>query len=142
MNILFMCVANSARSQLAEGIATAMFGNKAAFYSAGSKPSKINPLAIKVLKEISVDISGHTSKSVEDIPQKNFDYVITLCAEEVCPIFLGKTIKLHWPFQDPAGEFDPELAEIKFRRTRDLIKEKLELEIPKLLSPKSITANS
>ncbi len=134
MNILFMCVANSARSQLAEGLARSMFGKKASFYSAGSQPSKVNPLAIKVLEEISIDITGHSSKSVEDIPQKEFDYVITLCAEEVCPVFLGKTTKLHWPFQDPAGETNPELAEIKFRRTRDLIKEKIESEMPKLLT--------
>ena len=133
MNILFMCVANSARSQLAEGLAKAMFGNKASFYSAGSIPSKVNPLAVKVLQEISVDITGHSSKSVEDIPQKEFDYVITLCAEEVCPVFLGKTTKLHWPFQDPAGEKKPELAEKNFRRTRDLFKEKIESEIPNLL---------
>jgi arsenate reductase len=133
MNILFMCVANSARSQLAEGLAKAMFGNQASFYSAGSTPSKVNPLAIKVLKEISVDITGHSSKSVEDISQKDFDYVITLCAEEVCPLFLGKAKKLHWPFQDPAGETNPDLAEINFRRIRDLIKARLDQEIPKLL---------
>lgn len=133
MNILFMCVANSARSQLAEGLARSMFGNKAKFYSAGSKPSKVNPLAIQVLEEISIDITDHSSKSVEDVPKKKFDYVITLCAEEVCPVFPGKTTKLHWPFQDPVGESSPEKAEIKFRQTRDLIKLKLEAEMPKLL---------
>ena len=134
MNILFMCVANSARSQLAEGIARSLFGDETAFFSAGSKPSNVNPLAIKVLQEISIDISGHKSKSVEDIPQKDFDYVITLCAEEVCPVFLGKTTQLHWPFPDPAGEVDRAIAEINFRRTRDLIKEKIKAEIPKLIS--------
>lgn len=133
MNILFMCVANSARSQLAEGLARSMFGTKASFFSAGSMPSKVNPLAVKVLREISIDIAGHSSKSVEDIPQKEFDYVITLCAEEVCPVFFGKTTKLHWPFEDPAGEASLELAEVNFRRTRDLIKEKIESEVPKLL---------
>lgn len=129
-----MCVANSARSQMAEGLARFIFGGKADFYSAGSMPLKVNPFSIKVMNELGIDISQHSSKSVEDIPVKSFDYVITLCAEEVCPVYLGATTKLHWPFQDPAGESEPVLAEQKFRKARDLIKEKLQSEIPKLIS--------
>lgn len=134
MNILFMCVANSARSQMAEGLARKFFGDKANFFSAGSMPSFVNPMGTKVMQELGIDMKMHHSKSAEDIPVKKFDYVITLCAEEVCPVYLGSTIKLHWPFKDPAGEENPALSEAKFRRTRDLIREKLESEMPQLIA--------
>ena len=88
MKILFMCVANSARSQLAEGLARTVFPN-AEIFSAGSEPSKLNPFAVTVMQEIGIDISAHYSKSFEMLsPQftASIDYVITLCAEEVCPV--------------------------------------------------------
>ncbi len=127
MKILFLCVANSARSQMAEGLAAKMFKGKAEVASAGSKPSHVNPYAIAALKEVGINISGHTSRSVVDIPPDSVDLVITLCAEEVCPIMPGKTKKLHWPLPDPAGvleEGEPKLR--KFREIRDLLKERLE----------------
>lgn len=133
MNILFMCVANSARSQMAEALARNLFADKAQFFSAGSAPSRVNPVGIEAMRELGIDISQHRSKAVGDLPLKNFDYVITLCAEEVCPVYLAETRKLHWPFPDPAGESDPELALRQFRRTRDLIKAKIEVEIPRLV---------
>lgn len=122
MKILFMCVANSARSQLAEGLAKALFGKSVEIQSAGSYPSKVNPLAIEALKEIGIDISSHHSKSVDDLSPAflaNLDYVITLCAEEVCPVLVSKARRLHWPLPDPSGNIQ------LFRAARDAISEKL-----------------
>lgn len=130
MNLLFMCVANSARSQLAEGLAISLFGSKANIQSAGSKPSSVNPYAIQVLKEVGIDISHHTSKSVADLPQdfvENLDYVVTLCAEEVCPVVISKAKKLHWPLPDPAVAGTDEEQMKLFRETRDEIQKRLDL---------------
>lgn len=106
MKILFMCVANSARSQLAEGLAKKHFGESAWIESAGSQPKTVNPFAIKALKEVGIDISRNRSKSIADLSPEfcaGLDYVITLCAEEVCPVLPSQTAKkLHWPFPDPA----------------------------------------
>jgi arsenate reductase (thioredoxin) len=129
LSILFLCVANSARSQMAEGLARALFPG-IRIQSAGSRPSHVNPYAIEVLKEMVIDISGHTSKSVQDIDPSTVDLVITLCAEEVCPLFLGKAERLHWPIPDPASA-DPSLApehlRVRFRKCRDEIRRRLEL---------------
>lgn len=129
-NILFMCVANSARSQLAEGLARQRFGTKARIASAGSHPSKLNPFAVQVLREIGIDISSQYSKSTDDLSPEflaNLDYVITLCAEEVCPILVSKAKKLHWPFPDPAGNGGTHEDQLQcFRITRDAIAKKLE----------------
>lgn len=130
MKILFMCVANSARSQLAEGLAKDIFGSTAEIQSAGSVPTKVNSLAIEVLKEIGIDISHNYSKIADNLSPKflvSLDYVITLCAEEVCPILVSKAKKLHWPLPDPAGhsELSHEEKLQLFRKTRDSIKEKL-----------------
>src|SRR3989338_8588325 len=106
MKLLFLCVANSARSQLAEGLARHLYGPKAQVMSAGSIPGALNPIAVTVVREIGIDISGHRSKSVDDLPKEfldRLDAVITLCAEEVCPVVLSRAPKLHWPFPDPAG---------------------------------------
>jgi arsenate reductase len=129
MNLLFMCVANSARSQLAEGLARRLFGDRAHVESAGSHPSKVNPLAVQVMKEVGVDISRHRSKSVDELAPgfiAELDTVITLCAEEVCPTMVSKARKLHWPHPDPAGKggTDGEQLE-RFRETRDAIEAKL-----------------
>jgi arsenate reductase len=130
MKILFMCVANSARSQLAEGMAKQLFGNRADIRSAGSQPSKVNPFAVRALTEAGVDASSLFSKRVDDIEPSfvdGLDYVITLCAEEVCPTIIAKAKKLHWPLPDPAGHAgtdDEQMA--RFRQTREAIKAKLE----------------
>jgi arsenate reductase (thioredoxin) len=125
--ILFLCVANSARSQMAEGLARMMFG--AQVQSAGSAPSRVSPYAIEVMAELGADLSSHTSKSVESIDPATIDVVITLCAEEVCPAFLGKAQRLHWPIPDPASN-DPSLTRddllARFRTARDTIRSKLE----------------
>lgn len=120
MNILFMCVANSARSQMAEGLARAIWGDQVVVKSAGSHPGKVNPIAVQVMGEKGIDLSLHWSKSVDDLGPGFFatlDYVITLCAEEVCPTVVSKAQKLHWPFPDPAAENTPEA----FREVRDRI---------------------
>ncbi|MBX3022750.1 MAG: arsenate reductase ArsC [Bdellovibrionales bacterium] len=131
MTILFLCVANSARSQIAEGLAKTMFAGKANIFSAGSLPSgKVQPWAIEVLKEEGIDISRNFSKSFDNIPPKvvvSLDYVITLCAEEICPTGLFANAKrIHWPVKDPASSPENEKAEA-FRSARDQIREKLEL---------------
>lgn len=128
-SILFMCVANSARSQMAEGLARHIFGDRIPVLSAGSEPSHVNPYAIEVMRELDIDLAGHHSKSVQTIDPSQVDTVITLCAEEVCPVFLGKAQRLHWPIPDPASK-DPSIARDemlrRFRTARDTIRGKLE----------------
>lgn len=127
--ILFLCVANSARSQMAEGLAREIFGDRARVMSAGSEPSHVNPYAIEVMQEVGVDLSTHHSKSVQTIDPTQVDVVITLCAEEVCPVFLGNAKRLHWPLPDPASK-DPSITadelRARFRATRDALRTKLE----------------
>jgi len=130
MNILFMCVANSARSQIAEGLARKMFGANAQVESAGSQPSKVNPFAVKALKEIGINISSHYSKSYDELKPGfivQIDYVITLCAEEVCPTMVTpKAKKLHWPLPDPAGKPGTDDEQLgRFRETRDALSARL-----------------
>lgn len=126
--ILFLCVANSARSQMAEGLARKLLGPRVPVQSAGSKPSRVNPYAIEVMREVGVDLAGQHSKSVETIDPSAVATVITLCAEEVCPLFLGPVRRLHWPIEDPASD-DPALSREdqlrRFRTARDLIQAKL-----------------
>jgi arsenate reductase len=134
MKLLFMCVANSARSQLAEGLASQMSGPEVEVYSAGSAPSKVRPEVIEVLKEINVDISKQWSKSVDDVPTGEIDLVITLCAEEVCPTFPGEPQRLHWPLKDPAGSEDvPHEQRLEaFRKTRDELSGRIRTLLPQL----------
>lgn len=127
-SILFLCVANSARSQLAEGLARQRFPG---FHiqSAGSRPGRVNPYAVEALAERGIDASAHTSKPVSDINPAGLDLVITLCAEEVCPAFLGKAERLHWPIPDPASDdpsLTPEDLRARFRAARDEIARRLE----------------
>src|ERR1017187_2173183 len=131
MKLLFMCVANPAPSQIAEGLARSLFGSKVDIQSAGSKACRVNPLAIEVMTEIGVDLSKHMSKSVDGLSPdflKDLTYVITLCAEEVCPVLISRAKRLHWPMPDPAGRDDLSHDEQldKFRVTRDQIKKRLE----------------
>jgi arsenate reductase len=101
-NVLFLCVANSARSQMAEALARQIFaGTSVSVQSAGSMPSRVNPWAVKAMAELGYDLTTHSSKSVDSINPGSVDLVITLCAEEVCPVFLGNAQRLHWPLPDP-----------------------------------------
>jgi arsenate reductase (thioredoxin) len=88
---------------MAEGVANSLFGEMVTVQSAGSKPSKVNPLALEALAEIGIDGSNQRSKSVDEIAPDSVDLVITLCADEVCPVFLAGKQRLHWPLSDPAG---------------------------------------
>ncbi len=124
--MLFLCVANSARSQMAEGIARSLAGDGWLVQSAGSAPSRVNPLAGAALAEIGIDIASQRSKSVAEIDPATIDTVITLCAEEVCPVYLGTARRLHWPLPDPAGHDEPaEQGLGRFRAVRDELRRRL-----------------
>ncbi len=124
--ILFLCVANSARSQMAEGIARSIAPPGMKIWSAGSRPAKMRLEAITVLKEIGIDISGYRSKAVSDMPFDEVDTVVTLCAEEECPVFQGKGKRLHWDLPDPAAVIGPEQDVLAaFRRVRDELMERI-----------------
>ena len=99
--ILFLCVKNSARSQMAEGLARALAPSGYRFWSAGSDPGQLNPLAIAALAEQQIDISSQRAKGLADVPLEDIDTIVTLCAEEVCPVVPGQVRRLHWPLPDP-----------------------------------------
>jgi len=126
--ILFLCVANSARSQMAEGLARRQLGAGTEVLSAGSRPSKVNLYAIEAMAEIGIDIRDHHSKSVDDVDAASADLVITLCADEVCPVLPGRVKRLHWPIPDPASD-DPNLSademRVRFRTARDEIRARI-----------------
>lgn len=128
-SILFLCVANSARSQMAEGLARHLYGPRARVQSAGSQPSSVSPFAIAVMAELGVALDSHYSKSVESIEHRSVEFVITLCEQEVCPAYLGSAERLHWPIPDPATD-DPQLSQEqilhRFRAARDTIRGMLE----------------
>ena len=127
-HILFLCVANSARSQMAEGIARSLAPQGVTVSSAGSAPAPVRPQAIQVLKEIGVDISGHRSKGVDSIDAGSVDAVITLCAEEVCPVFLGKAHRVHWGLPDLAVVTGSEKTHLDaFRSVRDELRRRLKV---------------
>lgn len=128
MKLLFLCVANSARSQMAEGLARHILGPAAEVVSAGSAPTKPNPYAIDAMADRGIDITGHTSKSFDSLDAGAFDYVITLCAEEICPWLPGKTQRLHWPTDDPASS-DPALTPQDFRRRFAKARDEIEARI-------------
>lgn len=120
MGILFLCVANSARSQMAEGIARSLAPPGVKIWSAGSRPTSVRPEAIAVLKEIGIDISEHRSKAITEIPASEVNTVITLCGEEECPVFFGEARRLHWALPDPSAVIGSEQAALTaFRKTRD-----------------------
>lgn len=126
--VLILCTGNSARSQMAEGLLRQMGGDRLEVFSAGVSPTRVRPEAIEVMNEIGIDISNHHSKSVELFSGQEFDYVITVCdnANEQCPVFPGRTQRLHWSFDDPAaveGDEDARLA--VFRRVRDEISDRM-----------------
>lgn len=125
--VLFVCVHNSARSQMAEALLNQMFGDEFEAQSAGLSPGKLNPLAVEVMKEIGIDISKKETRSVFDVWKigQMFAYVITVCDEtsaERCPIFPGVTTMRHWSFPDPStfeGTWEERLE--RTRRVRDMI---------------------
>ena len=126
--ILFLCVATSSRSQMAEGLARAALGETVRVESAGSRPSRLSPWAVEVMREIGIDISAQRSKSVDSIDPVTVETVITTCAEEECPVFLGTARRLHWPVADPASD-DPAMGReellARFRTARDELRERI-----------------
>ncbi len=120
-HILFLCVQNSARSQLAEGVARKLAPPGVRVSSAGSQPAFVRPLAIEALAEIGVDAGAHASKAIADIDASSVDVVITLCAEEVCPLFPHPVHKFHWPLPDPAKQGTLEA----FREVREELQKRL-----------------
>ena len=128
-SMLFLCVANSARSQMAEGLARRRFGARVPVQSAGSEPSTVNPYAVEVMRELGIDLTSHHSKSVQDVDASQVGTVITLCAGEVRPASLGNARRLHWPIPDPASKdasIPREEMLQRFRTARDTIEGLLE----------------
>ena len=122
--VLILCTANSARSQMAEGLLQARGGDQFEVHSAGAHPTRVRPEAIAVMAEVGIDISGHWSKSTAEFVDQSFDFVITVCdnAKDVCPVFPGGATYLHWSFADPAAQEGEEAARLAaFRRIRDQI---------------------
>jgi arsenate reductase (thioredoxin) len=127
--VLFLCVGNSARSQMAEAMLRHLAGDRFEAYSAGSEPKEINPLTRQVMQEIGITMEGQYSKSMtEYIGKVNFDWIINVCndAERACPFFPGKGSRLQWGFDDPAAVTGSEEIKIaKFREVRDAIEVKI-----------------
>jgi len=123
--VLILCTGNSARSQMAEGLLRHLAGDRFEVYSAGTKPSSVRQEAIAAMKEIGIDISGARSKHVDEFAGQTFDYVLTVCdnAAQNCPIWPGRTQRIHHSFEDPASvEGTPEERLAAFRNVRDQIK--------------------
>lgn len=126
--LLFLCVHNSARSQMAEGIARFLAPPGVAVSSAGTEPTAVRPEAVRVLGEIGIDISAQRPKGVETIDGAAADAVVTLCAEQACPAFLGGAVKVHWSLADPAQAPGDDAARLEaFRKTRDELFRRLAL---------------
>lgn len=127
--MLFLCTANSARSQMAEGLLRALGGERFEVASAGVEPGTLHPLAVKAMAEVGIDISTHEAKSVDRFVDEAFDYVITVCdaAAERCPVFPGAAKRVHWSVEDPAkarGSEEERLA--AFRAARDALRAHIE----------------
>jgi arsenate reductase (thioredoxin) len=125
--VLFLCVHNSARSQMAEAFLNRHGQGRFAVESAGLEPGRLNPYVVRAMQEVGIDISGNTTKSVFDLHKagRTYDLVVTVCSKEAaerCPVFPGKAVKLHWGFDDPSsfkGTDDEIMAGV--RRVRDQI---------------------
>jgi arsenate reductase len=130
--VLFLCTHNSARSQMAEGLLRHLGGERFEVFSAGTEATLVRPLAIKVMAELGMDISGQTSKTLERYSHEPFEEVITVCdtAAETCPVFPGARHRRHWSFPDPSkatGSEEQQLA--VYRRVRDAIRARIEQEL-------------
>ena len=123
--VVFLCVANSARSQLAEAVARHIAPPGVRILSAGSNPWRVHPTAIEVLAEDGLDVSEARSKSIAEIPIGQADLVVTLCADEICPVVPSRVRRLHWPIRDPARAWGEEELLRRFRETRDLLRERI-----------------
>jgi len=139
--VLILCTGNSARSQMAEGLLRALADNQYDVFSAGSKPSSVNPFAIQAMRERGIDISQQRSKHLNEFIKQPFDYVITVCdvAAETCPIFPGRAQRIHWSFPDPAAVEGNEDVKLQaFRDTRDAIESRLKAWLVELSAPETV----
>ncbi|HWQ11825.1 MAG TPA: MFS transporter, partial [Roseiflexaceae bacterium] len=125
--VLILCTANSARSQMAEGLLRALAGDRYEVFSAGARPSVVNPMAVAAMDERGIDIRGQHSKHLNEFIGQPFDYVITVCdtAAETCPAFPGRATRIHWSFSDPAAVEGEEARMAAFRQVRDAIEARL-----------------
>jgi arsenate reductase (thioredoxin) len=129
--VLFLCVHNSARSQMAEGLLRTIAGGRFEAFSAGAEATEVRPLAIRAMAEVGIDISGQRSKTVQEFEGQAFDWVVTVCddAKEACPYFPGDR-QLHWSFDDPSAAEGPEEERLEvFRRIRDEIALRIRSEL-------------
>lgn len=138
-HVLFLCTGNSCRSQMAEGLTRARWGDRFDATSAGVEKHGLNPLAVRAMSEIGIDITGHHSKTVDEVMQRDYDLVVTVCghAAETCPMFPGSARRVHAGFDDPprlaADAADDEAAMLHYRRVRDEIDHWVRTELPKIV---------
>lgn len=126
--VLFLCTHNSARSQMAEGLLRALGGDRFEAASAGTQQTRVNPLAVRAMGELGIDIAGHESKTLDRFLDERWDYVVTVCdsANEACPVFPGAAHRVHWSFDDPSRAAGTETERLAtFRRVRDEIATRL-----------------
>jgi arsenate reductase len=124
LSVLFLCTHNSARSQMAEGLLRDRYGDRYEVHSAGVEATEVRPLAVEVMREVGVDLSGHTSTTVDDLEAATFDIVVTVCdhAREACPHLPARRLNLHEGFEDPAAASGPDAERrAAFRRVRDAL---------------------
>lgn len=136
--VLILCTANSARSQMAEGLLRHIAGDRLEVHSAGAKPSVVNPFAIQAMNRRGIDITGQRSKHLNEFLQTPFDYVITVCdnAAETCPVFPGPAQRIHWSFPDPAAVEGDDAAKLEsFEKVRDDLEATLSGWVEKLPQP-------
>jgi arsenate reductase len=139
-NVLFVCIHNSARSQMAEAWLRQFCSANFEAYSAGLEPGKLNPLVVEVMREAGVDISRHSTKSIDEMIRsgRQFDYVVTVCDEasaERCPVVPGGGARLHWGFPDPSSFVGSQEERIeKTREVRDAIRERVQTWCDELCS--------
>lgn len=132
IRVLFVCIHNSARSQMAEAFLNKVAGDRFLAESAGIEPGKLNPIVVEAMKDAGIDISGNKTKSVFDFYKEGriFNYVITVCdpeAAERCPVFIGVTQRLHWPFADPSKLQGNDAEKLEgTKKIRDEINAKIE----------------
>jgi arsenate reductase len=119
MKILFLCVSNSVRSQMAEGLAREIFQEDAEIFSAGIKPSYVHPTAIIVMQELGIDISSQCSKSVDDVNVYTMDYIISVCGDDLCPVVPETVMKEYWPLPIPSSDLN------SYRAVRDDLKRRI-----------------
>ncbi|MFQ6615358.1 MAG: arsenate reductase ArsC [Fidelibacterota bacterium] len=127
--VLFLCTGNSCRSQMAEGLLRHLAGDRFQVFSAGTHPTRIHPMTIRIMKEWGIDVSNHTANHVDEYLDHDIDIVITVCdnAEEICPVFPGAVKRIHWGIPDPfSGWSEDDRFMERYRTTRNLIRERIE----------------